>query len=130
MREQIIPRAGARAGDGVTVSWRKSSARTSEVLVVTLGAASVTKMGLTRGRRVIVERDREAGRLYLRADAETGWRPAWKEGCCCLSIPLDDVRADRKPAQVVHTEWHYGELCIRLPPWACPPVKINARRAA
>lgn len=132
MRERINPKQGERnRGDGITVSWRPTSNRANCMLVVTLGRTMCDRIGLQKGLRVIVERDRLAGKLYLRTDAVEGWRPAWKEGCCCVNVPLDDVRTDRKPAQAVPCEVVDGEVVLRLPPWACPPVKIDtARRAA
>lgn len=130
MRERIEPRAGARAGDGVTVSWRKASARLAPVLSITLGKAAIDRLGLKPGLRVIAERDRMAGKLFLKVDPDTGWKPAWKQGCCALFIPLDDVTSDRRSAQTVATSWDGAELCIKLPAWACPPIKIGVGRAA
>lgn len=131
MRERINPRAGARNRSfGVTVSWRKTSERANAVLIVTIGGEVVKQLGLERGQRIVVERDRLAGRLYLRADPHEGWKPSWKEGCACVNIPLDDVTSEKRPAQGVAWEIVSGELSLRLPTWACPPVKIDTTKRA
>lgn len=131
MRERIVPKQGVtnRTG-GVTVSWRKVSARAGRVLVVMMGKDLLATIGLAQGMRCVVERDRMLGRLYLRPCAEDtaeAWKPTWKDGCAAINAPLDDVKvAENKPAQMVMHEWDAsaGELCVRLPPWACPPVKV------
>ena len=140
--EEIVPGVGARIGNGgVTVAWRKTSQRGAPVLCITLSAALATEMGMVRGKTwLMVQRDRLAGKMRVSVAKDTaGWRPQWRSTgkathawCACVYIPLEDVReANRKPAQTVAWEKDGADaVVIRLPSWACPPVKIETRRAA
>lgn len=129
---EITPRFGARSRQGVTVSWRKVSARATKVLVVTLGRALCVEIGLTKGKRMKATHNMMAGKLRLEVVDAGGWLPTWKEGCAATNVPLDHVTlTERKPAQTV--AWERGEngksIELRLPPWACPPVQITPRPA-
>lgn len=135
--ETIITQVGR--GDSVTVSWRVPGGRSTPAMAVSLSKGVATTFGLVKGSRqaVVVQRDRMAGKLRLCiATGEPRHERrsmAWKDGGCAVVVPLDDVRlTEKKPAQDV--PWCFTDggrhLEIKLPPWACPPVKVGAAGAA
>jgi hypothetical protein len=129
--ENIAPRAGERIGNGgVTVAWRRVSNRGTLVLAVTLGSAACEALGFKKGQRATVQRDRIGGKLRVTPSADEGWKAAWKESagatCAVLHIPLDDLTlTERKPAQAVKWEVEGNSIVLKLPPWACPIVRVN-----
>ena len=98
-------------------------------------------MGAARGKRVVVQRDRMAGRLRIALASETddgarlmAWKRSKNSECATLFVPLKDVAEiiqAPKPAQTCRYEVGNGELIIKLPTWACPPVQMpSAARPA
>ena len=130
--EAIAPRSGERHGNGgVTVAWRSTSGRNYMVLVLTLGTIACEPLGLKPGDRIRVDRDRMGGKLRVMPGGNEGWKPSWRKspsGCCAvMNIPLDDVTlAERKPAQAVKWDIEGNSIVLKLPPWACPIVRVTA----
>lgn len=139
--ETIEPGVGARVGNGgIAVGWRCTSKRSQPVLSITLSADLCGQIGLAKGARVRVQRDRLAGKMRLSPDPAEGWKPQWRSwasnrtACACIYVPLEDVTLkDRKAAQTVPWEMDGSSVVMKLPAWACPPVKVlemPARRSA
>lgn len=130
MTWETIPLRGA----SVTVSWRVPGGRgCNRQLCITISSGVCEAIGLRRGGRVVVQRDRFAGKLrLLLADdkADGGRRPAWKRtknaDVAVVFVPLKDVTLDKnQPAQLVACEPKPGELVVRLPHWACPIAQVS-----
>lgn len=139
-RERILTRPGR--GDQVTVSWRKIGGRQTPTLAVSISRSVCERMGLQKNQpgtpvqRVVVERDRMAGKVWVQLAPEGAPRIesrhlAWKDKGCTVSVPLDDLRLDKpKPAQDVVWAIEDGWLMVKLPPWACPLIQISGGKAA
>jgi hypothetical protein len=123
-------------GDQVAVSWRITGGRATPALAVSLSKSVCERMGLEKNekgapvQRVVVERDRVRGRVRLRL-APAGLprsecrHMAWKDKGCTVGVPLDDVKlTTTKPAQDVPWSIEDGWLVVKLPPWACPPIRV------
>ena len=129
-------RTEAIRGSGVTVSWRTQGGRKNPALAVSIGKVVCEKLGLEKGTtrlksRVVVERNRVAGKLRLRLApeelrADAVRHVAWKDKGCTIAVPMDDVKlSEKKPAQDVVWTLEDGWLVVKLPHWACPIVKIS-----
>lgn len=128
-------------GDSVTVSWRIPGGRATPALAVSLSKSVCQALGLRKNekgqpvQRVIVERDRMAGKLRIGvAPAGTPRHEcrhvAWKDGGCSVGVPLDDVKlSEKKKAQDVPWEVASGWLVVKLPHWACPLVQVSGKAA-
>jgi hypothetical protein len=137
--ERIYTQLGR--GDSVTVSWRIPGGRATPALAVSLSKSVCQRLGLTKNekgsptQRVIVERDRMAGKLRMRIAPPGSSRHecrhvAWKDGGCSIAVPLDDVKLSaKKPAQDVSWEVDAGWLVVRLPHWACPLIQVSGKAA-
>jgi hypothetical protein len=143
MTWETIPTQLGR-GAAVTVSWRVVGGRGTPALAVSLSKAAAARLGLVKRAKgepvqsVVVQRDRMAGKLRLFVADQSVPRlekrsVAWKDAGCTVTVPLDDVHLkERKPAQDVPWEFADGDrfLVVKLPPWACPLVKVEMGRAA
>lgn len=137
--ERITTQLGR--GDTVTVSWRTPGGRSTPALTVSLSKSVCAKLGLSKNekgqpvQRVVVERDRMAGRVRLAVAPQGTPRHdcrhvAWKDGGCSVGVPLDDVKlTEKKPAQDVAWEIKDGWLVIKLPHWACPMIHVSGKVA-
>jgi hypothetical protein len=144
MTWETIRREGGGRSCGVTVSWRSAGGRSTACLSVSLGKTTVARFGLVKGtkpaQRVVVQRDRFVGKLRVilatTEPREETRSVAWKGEGCSLSVPLADVTlAENKKAQDVRWEFgktEYGTPCIflKLPHWACPPIRVETGKAA
>lgn len=132
-------------GGSVSVSWRLPGGKgAGRQLCITVSSGVREAMGMARGDRVIVRRDRERGRLLLLPARAAGKGLCWPDGaraprwrCTRNSLvmqvwaPLLDVTLERDmPAQSVAMALTDGGLELRLPHWACPLVKVTVGRAA
>ena len=112
------------------------------MLALSLGASICQQLGLEKNGkgapvpRVIVERDRMAGKLRVKAAppgvSKTESRHvAWKGKACTVGVPMSDVKLEgNKPAQDV--PWliaQEGWLVIKLPHWACPMIQVSGKAA-
>lgn len=134
--ETITTQLSGRGGN-VSVAWRVPGGRTSACLAVSMGSTVAAKFGLAKRARVMVQRDRMAGKLRITlAPAGTGRHetrcPAWKGNAACITVPLEDVKlTGTKPAQDVPWEFDAdGAIVLRLPHWACPLIQVSGGRAA
>ena len=139
-RERVLSQPGR--GDQVTVSWRKIGGRQTPALAISLSRSVCERLGLRKNdlgemvQRVVVERDRMAGKVWLQAAPPGTGRLesrhiAWKDKGCTVAVPLDEVRLDKsKPAQDVVWLIADGWLEVKLPHWACPLIQISGGKAA
>lgn len=139
-RERVLSRPGR--GDQVTVSWRRIGGRSTPALAVSLSRSVCDRLGLRKNergepvQRVVVERDRRAGKVWLQLAPEGTGRQAsrhlaWKDKGCTVAVPLDDVKLkEMKPAQDVPWTIEDGWLEVKLPPWACPLIQVSGGKAA
>lgn len=128
-------------GDTVTVSWRIPGGRATPALAVSLSKSVCQRVGLhknekgTPAQRVIVERDRMAGKIRIKIAPSGAPRHecrhvAWKDAGCSIGIPLDDVKLPgKKPAQDALWEVNDGWLVVKLPHWACPLIQVSGKVA-
>jgi hypothetical protein len=128
-------------GSGVSVAWRRPGGQGAGLqLALTLSSGVCAAMGAAPGCRIVVQRDRMAGKLRIAVAQphEDGARKlTWKATkflhCATLFIPLRDVQEhvrEQKPAQTCRYEVAPGEVIIKLPAWACPPVLVANWKAA
>jgi hypothetical protein len=121
-------------GSGVAVAWRRKTSQTF-AMVVSLSKTTTADMGLAapaKGAppvRLVAQRDRMAGKLRLflatTEPREHSRACTFKQGGATMFVPLDDVKlAENKPAQEVPFEWDGQYLVLKLPAWACPPIKV------
>ena len=126
----------------VSVAWRRNGTRVGRLLAISVGESICNQMGFQkhekgqRGQRVVIERNRMAGKLRLRL-APKGTRPeeqrhlAWRTKGCTILVPLDDVKVqENKLAQDVVWSIEDGWLIVKWPPWACPMVQVSGGKAA
>ncbi len=128
-------------GNGISVSWRKPGGQGAKLqLALTLSSGVCAAAGFTRDGWVFVQRDRMGGKLRLAVATEATdgarklvWKASKNSVCGQIFIPLKDVQQtllEPKPAQTCRYDVQQGEVVIRLPPWACPPVVVSVGRAA
>lgn len=137
--ERVMTQLGR--GDSVTVSWRIPGGRATPALAVSLSKSVCQALGLRKNekgqpvQRVLVERDRMAGKLRIGvAPAGTQRHEcrhvAWKDGGCSVGVPFDDVKlTEKKKAQDVPWEVTGGWLVVKLPHWACPMIQVSGKAA-
>jgi len=124
-------------GSGVTVSWKLPGGKgASRQLRVQIGSGVARAMGLSRGDKVVAQRDRIAGKLRLlvakpkdHGARAVHWRQSAKAEMCHVFVPLLDVEQDDKPAQTVSYEVASGELIVKLPHWAVDRIVQVSRPA-
>jgi len=121
--------------ESVTVAWRIPGGRATPAMALSLSKAACARLGLEKIKgqpsRVYVERDRMAGKVRVTKAPDSAMRHearavAWKDGCCTITVPLDDVHlSEKKPAQDVPWSIEGGWMVVKLPHWACPVVRVN-----
>lgn len=129
-------------GGSVSASWRFPGGQgAGRQLCLTISSGLCEAIGLRPGRRVVVQRDRSAGKIRLTVVDEPvsgarnpRWKPSARANVCTLWVPLLDVEvAENKPAKSAQHEIAAdGSLVIRLPSWALPAggfVKVEPRAA-
>lgn len=128
----------ANRNNGVTVAWRVPDGRKSRALAVSLTKkiAAEIALGTTDNSKVLVERNRMAGKLRIRMAPEDALAhecrhaTARKTGGFGISVPLDEVKLkENKPAQDVPWSIEDGWLVIKLPHWACPMIQVSGKVA-
>lgn len=129
-------------GEHVAVSWRISGGRSTPALAVSISRDVCERLGLRKNekgepvQRVVVERDRMAGKLRLQLAPPGTPRTesrhlAWKDRGCTVGVPLEDVKLkEKKPAQDCAWLIEDGWLLVKLPHWACPLIQVSGGKAA
>jgi hypothetical protein len=127
----------ASRSNGVTVTWRVPNGRKNRALAISLTkkVAAEIALGAADNSKVIVERNRLAGKLRIRMAPEDALahecrHAAWRSGGCSIAVPFDDVNLrENKPAQDVPWSIEDGWLVIKLPHWACPMIQVSGKVA-
>jgi hypothetical protein len=127
----------ANRNNGVTVAWRVPNGRKNPALAISMTkkVAAEIALGPKGNRKVLVERNRMAGKLRIRMAPEDALahecrHATWRTGGCSIAAPFDDVNLkESKPAQDVRWSVEDGWLVIKLPHWACPMIQVSGRVA-
>jgi hypothetical protein len=127
----------ANRSNGVTVAWRVPNGRKNPALAISMTkkVAAEIALGSTDNSKVVVERNRMAGKLRIRMAPEDALahecrHATWRTGGCSIAVPFDDVNLkESKPAQEVRWSVEDGWLVIKLPHWACPMIQVSGRVA-
>jgi hypothetical protein len=127
----------ANRNNGVTVAWRVPNGRKNPALAVSMTkkVAAEIALGATDNSKVIVERNRMAGKLRIRMAPEDALahecrHATWRAGGCSVAVPFDDVKLkENKPAQDAPWSIEDGWLVIKLPIWACPLIQVSGKVA-
>jgi hypothetical protein len=127
----------ANRNNGVTVAWRVPNGRKNPALAISMTkkVAAEIALGPKGNRKVLVERNRMAGKLRIRMAPEDALahecrHATWRTGGCSIAAPFDAVNLkESKPAQDVRWSVEDGWLVIKLPHWACPMIQVSGRVA-
>jgi hypothetical protein len=138
MTWEVVPTQIARGAD-VSVAWRRKGNADGFALMLSVSAALSARIGLVPrpdGRlRVLAERDRMAGKIRIHVPEEQRTKHSraavFKNGATTITIGLEDLALTTpQKAERAQHDWDGRYLVVKLPAWACPPVKVDVPPAA